>query len=292
MTFKQVDPSGFVPPRLLYRDIVRSTLLEDMGHGDITTSCTVDPNTHALADILAKEEGILAGLFVAMEAFSQVDQALEFSNLMKEGTLFHKGDVLLSISGRASSILMAERTALNFLQRLCGIASLSWKYCQKIQGTNCRVVGTRKTTPNLRILEKYAVRAGGGFNHRFSLSDGILIKDNHIAACQGISQAVKAARAKAPHGLKIEVEVTDIDQMKEAIWAGADAVLLDNMTPSEIGRAVGIGKGLKPDLIIEASGGITLENIDRFAATGVDIISSGALTHSFKSIDLTLKIKL
>ncbi len=286
------DFKGFIPPRALYKDIVKAALLEDLGHGDITTSCTIAPDIQGEAEISAKEEGVLAGLFVAMEAFVQVEPSLKFSNILPEGTQFDTGDVLISVSGRASAIVMAERTALNFLQRLCGIATLSWRYCQKIKDTACRVVGTRKTTPNLRLLEKYAVRVGGAFNHRFSLSDGILIKDNHITACGGISKAVQSAREKAPHGLKIEVEVTDLEQMKEAIWAGADAILLDNMTPSQIREAVSIGKAIRKELIMEASGGITYDNIEKFAATGVDVISSGALTHSFKSIDLSLKLKL
>ena len=282
----------FVPPPLLYRDIVKSALMEDAGHGDITTSCTLNTDATGQAEIIAKEEGLLAGLFVAREAFLQVDPEIEFPAAKEEGFNFRKGDILLGIRGRISSMLLAERVALNFLQRLCGIATLSWRYCRRIRGKRCRIVGTRKTTPNLRILEKYAVRAGGALNHRFSLSDGILIKDNHIAACGGVTAAVRGVRQKAPHTLKIEVEVTGIDQLKEAITAGADAVLLDNMEPDEIRAAVALAKGLNPEIILEASGGISLENIDRYADTGVDVLSSGALTHSFKSIDLSLKVKL
>lgn len=282
----------FAPPRLFYRDIVKSALMEDAGHGDITTSCTLMADAPGQAEIIAKEEGRVAGLFVAREAFLQVDPEIEFPAAKEEGFNFKKGDILLGIRGRISSILLAERVALNFLQRLCGIATLSWRYCQRIQGKGCRVVGTRKTTPNLRILEKYAVRAGGALNHRFSLSDGILIKDNHIAACGGIAQAVKRDRQMAPHTLKIEVEVTDIAELKEAISAGADAVLLDNMDPDKIRDAVAVARKMKPAVILEASGGINLENIDLYADTGVDVISSGALTHSFKSIDLSLKIKI
>ena len=292
MKSKNAGIKAFIPPTALYRDIVRSALLEDVGHGDITTSCTIEADTRGLGEIIAKEEGRLAGLFVAVEAFRQVDPGLSFSETLEEGESFHEGDTLIAVKGRASSILMAERVALNFLQRLCGIATLAKRYCEQIDGTGCRLVGTRKTTPNLRILEKYALRAGGAMNHRFSLSDGILIKDNHIAACGGISEAVRAARERAPHTLKIEVEVTDIEEMKEAISAGADAVLLDNMTPDEITRAAGMARQLKPGLLIEASGGINLENVGQFAAAGADIISSGALTHSFKSVDLSLKLKI
>ncbi len=284
--------NSFIPPRALYEKTVRSALMEDVGHGDVTTACTVDENTLGTGRIIAKEKGVLAGLFVAIEAFRQVDQELSFSGVMEEGSSFQEGETLLAIRGRASSILMAERVALNFLQRLCGIATLSRRFFEKLKGTSCRVVGTRKTTPNLRLLEKYALRAGGAMNHRFSLSDGILIKDNHIAACGGITAAVTAARQRAPHTLKIEVEVTDLDQMKEAIDAGADILLLDNMNPEEIKTAVAAARNLDPGIVLEASGGINLENIREYASTGVDIVSSGALTHSFKSIDLSLKLKL
>ncbi len=283
---------SFIPQRLLYADTVRAALMEDAGHGDITTSCTMERDQTAHARIIAKEEGILAGLFVAMEAFRQVDGELSFGETMEEGAHFRKGEILLTVTGRASTLLVAERVALNFLQRLCGIATLARRFCESLQGTTCRIVGTRKTTPNLRILEKYALRAGGAMNHRFSLSDGILIKDNHIAACGGITQAVTAARRKAPHTLKIEVEVTDLSGVKEAIDAGADALLLDNMTPAQAREAVKRARGLNPGILLEASGGITLENARNYAESGVDVISSGSLTHSFKSIDLSLKITI
>lgn len=292
MTSRAQDIRGFIPPPALYQDVVKAAIQEDLGHGDITTACTIDPDIKGKARIMAKEKGVLAGLFVSMEVFRQVDPELSFSEIREEGTLFESGDVLLYISGGASSLLMAERVALNFLQRLCGIATLSRRYAQRIKDTGCRVVGTRKTTPNLRILEKYAIRVGGAGNHRFSLSDGILIKDNHISACGGIRHAVAAAKAKAPHPLKVEVEVTSLDQMREAIETGADAVLLDNMGTDQVKQAVELAKKMKPGIILEASGGINLDNIHAYAATGVDIVSSGSLTHSFRSIDLSMKIAI
>ncbi len=292
MIRKEVGIEQFVPPRALYQDIVRAALMEDVGHGDITTACTIDPEESTSAKIVAKEPGVLAGLFVAREAFLQMDPEARFPISIAEGTLFDKGSVLLEIRAGTNPILMAERVALNFLQRLCGIATLARQYCRETEGTKCRVVGTRKTTPNMRILEKYAVRAGGCLNHRFSLSDGILIKDNHIAACGNITRAVQAARQNAPHGLKIEVEVTSQEEMKEAVAAGADAILLDNMDPAEIREALQAARQMAPSILVEASGGITLKNVRQFAETGVDILSSGELTHSFKSIDLSLKIKL
>ena len=257
-----------------------------------TTRGIVDPSKNGQAEIIAKQDGILAGQFVAKEAFSQVDPGIVFEMAHEEGRPFSRGDILLLIKGRLCSILMAERVALNFLQRLCGIATLASMYVSAVSGFRCRVVGTRKTTPCLRFLEKYALRAGGAMNHRFSLSDGVLIKDNHISACGGITEAVRRARESAPHTLKIEVEVSDMEQLREAVLAGADAILLDNMDPEQTGEAVKAARQMKPGVILESSGGITLENIRQYAETGVDIISSGSLTHSYRSVDLSLKVKL
>jgi len=279
-------------PEILYRDLVKRAIFEDLGEGDVTTRSCVAPDLTGKAQIVAKEAGVLAGLFVAKEVFSQVDGGLNLTETMAEGSNFKKGQTLLHIEGRATSILMAERVALNFLQRLCGIATLTRKYVEILGGSSCRVVGTRKTTPGLRCLEKYAVRVGGGFNHRFCLSDGILIKDNHIAACGSITEAVEQVKACAPHTLKIEVEVTSISGLREAIAAGADVVMLDNMDVSEMKEAVQVARSIDPTVLIEASGGVTLENIKEIAGTGVDIISSGALTHSYKSIDLSLKLNI
>ena len=287
-----MNPLPPTPPRLPNRDIVKQALHEDHGHGDINTESTVDPEKAGRAEIIAKEDGVLAGLFVAEEAFLQIDPDIAFDLEFEEGSPFNRGEIILSISGRLRSILMAERVALNFLQRLCGIATQAARYVREVEGLGCRVVGTRKTTPCLRFLEKYAIRAGGALNHRFSLSDGILIKDNHIAACGSIQEAVQKARQSVPHTLKIEVEVSDMDQLREAISAGADAILLDNMDVEQTAKAVKVAREMNPAVLIEASGGITLENIRQYAETGVDIISSGSLTHSFKSVDLSLRVKL
>ncbi len=279
-------------PRILFKEIVRKALLEDLGEGDVTTRSCVSPDVSARARIVAKEEGLLAGLFVAEEVFRQIDPGLVLTKKYKEGEFFSHGDVLFTIEGRAWSILQGERVALNFLQRMCGIATLTRKYVDRIKGKNCRIVGTRKTTPGLRCLEKYAVRVGGGFNHRFCLSDGVLIKDNHISSCGSVKEAIRRARASAPHTLRIEVEVTDEKELREAISAGADVIMLDNMSVSEMVECVKIKKKLAPYVILEASGGVTLDNVAKIAETGVDVISSGALTHSFKSIDLSLKLNI
>ena len=279
-------------PKILYEEVVRHALLEDLGEGDVTTGACIQDDLRGEAKVVAKEEGLLAGIFVAQEVFRQVDPLLVFGKVMAEGTAFKEGDILLSIEGRASSILMAERVALNFLQRMCGVATLTREYVRKIKDFECRIVDTRKTTPGLRMLEKYAVKVGGGLNHRFCLSDGILIKDNHIAVCGSVSEAIKRARYDAPHTLRIEIEVADTEQLIEAISAGADIVMLDNMSVSELEKAVKIARDIKPDVILEASGGVTLENVREIAATGVDVVSSGALTHSYKAIDLSLKLNI
>ncbi len=282
----------FAPPQILYRDIIKRALFEDIDHGDITTTLVVPFEKKGVAQIVAKEEGVIAGLFIIKELFKQVDREVKVLPLLKEGSLFQPKDVLVQLEGRLSSILLGERVALNFIQRLCGIATLTKKAVEKIKDLPARLVCTRKTTPGLRILEKYAVRVGGGLNHRFNLSDGILIKDNHIAACGSITDAVKMAKAFAPHTLKIEIEVSDLKGANEAVEAGADAILLDNMDFPTLKQAVKMVKNKNPQVLLEASGGVTLENIRDFALTGVDIISSGALTHSYKSIDLSLKVHL
>jgi len=279
-------------PSILFKGLVKQALLEDIGEGDVTTRSCVREDINGVARIVAKEDGVLAGLFVAKEVFKQIDESMVFTATLEEGQAFSEGDTLLTVEGRASSILMAERVALNFLQRLCGIATLTRKYVEEIDGLRCKIVGTRKTTPTLRCLEKYAVRLGGGFNHRFCLSDGVLIKDNHIAACGSVTEAISRARMYAPHTLKIEVEVTDFDELKEALEAGADVIMLDNMTVSQLKEAVGLARSIRPDVVLEASGGVNLENVREIAATGVDVVSSGTLTHSYKSIDLSLKLNI
>jgi nicotinate-nucleotide pyrophosphorylase (carboxylating) len=276
--------------RRLYKGLVSWALREDIGHGDITTSLCVQRNAKGRAVIVAKEDCVVAGIFVAEEAFLQCDPDCSFPSALDEGARAGSGDVVMEICGGLAAILQAERVALNFLQRLCGIATLTRRFTEEIDGLPCRLVDTRKTTPGLRVLEKYAVRAGGGLNHRYGLSDGILIKDNHIAACGSIKEALSKVMASCPHTLKIEIEVSTLDELKDAIDAGADAVLLDNMDVKTLTDAVALARGLKPGLLLEASGGVCLENIRDVAGTGVDIVSVGALTHSARAVDLSLRV--
>lgn len=277
--------------KILYKDIVKNALLEDIGNGDITTLYSVSPKKRGEAYIIAKDSGIIAGLPVAIEVFYQVDDTLEINELKKDGDEINFGDKILTIKGKLSSILIGERVALNFLQRLSGIATLTNKFVEKIKDINCRIVDTRKTTPGLRILEKYAVRIGGGHNHRFGLSDGILIKDNHIAAAGSVKDALLNIKKHIPHNLLIEIEISDIKDISTAIEYGAHAILLDNFKYEDLKRVVNYTRSLKKDIILEASGGITLENVRAYALTGVDLISSGQLTHSVKAIDLSLRIE-
>lgn len=273
---------------MLLSDIVARALAEDIGHGDITTALSIPPGTQARGAFLAKQAGVLSGLYVARECFRQLDTTVRFEEKTAEGEAFAAGVVLAEVTGPAASLLTAERVALNFLQRLCGTATLTRAFVDKVCGTRARIVDTRKTTPGLRILEKAAVRAGGGRNHRFALYDGILLKDNHIAAVGGVAQAVAAARAGAPHSLRIEVEVTDLQQLREAMAAGADTVLLDNMNLNLLEDAVAMGGGR---VLLEASGGVTLDTVSDIAQTGVDLISVGALTHSAGAIDISLELQ-
>lgn len=269
-------------------EIVARALAEDIGHGDITTQLAIPPDLQARGVFLAKQSGCLSGLYVAEECFRQVDPTISFESRFHEGDAFSAGDELAIVTGPAASLLTAERVALNFLQRLCGVATLTCEFVSRVRDTRARIVDTRKTTPGLRILEKAAVRAGGARNHRFALYDGILLKDNHIAVAGGIAQAVAAARAGAPHTLKIEIEVTDIQQLTEAMAAGADVILLDNMNLHDLEEAVAVAGGR---LLLEASGGVSLDTVGDIAQTGVDLISVGALTHSAKAIDISLDIQ-
>lgn len=272
---------------MLLSDLVARALTEDIGHGDITTELSIPPGTQAHGVFLAKQAGVLSGLYVAQECFRQLDDTVRFEPRVTEGDAFAVGAVLAEVTGSAASLLTAERVALNFLQRLCGTATLTRAFVAKVSDTRARIVDTRKTTPGLRVLEKAAVRAGGGRNHRFALYDGILLKDNHIAAVRGISQAVTAARAGAPHTLRIEVEVTTLQQLREAMAAGADAVLLDNMGLDLLEQAVVLAGGR---VLLEASGGVNLDTVADIAQTGVDLISVGALTHSASAIDISLEL--
>ena len=273
-------------------NIINLALAEDVGHGDITSEALIPPDQTGKAVILAKEPGILAGGDIARLIFQQVDPSLKVAILIADGAKIKPGDRIATIAGRVISILKAERVALNFVQRLSGIASLTAQYVAEASGTTAVITDTRKTTPGLRLLEKYAVRLGGGQNHRFHLGDGILIKDNHLTAlrAQGLTlqQIVAQAKANAPAGMKVEVEVTTTEEALDAATAGADIIMLDNMSPDEMRRVVALVAGRAK---IEASGGITLANVGQIARTGVDIISIGALTHSPKALDISLELE-
>jgi len=272
--------------------IVDLALAEDISHGDITSEVLIPPELQGKAFMQAKAEGVLAGGEVVMRVFLKVAPSLKVELLVKEGAKVKPGDIIATVFGRVVDILKAERVALNFLQRLSGIASLTAQYVVETKGLGVRISDTRKTTPGLRLLEKYAVRLGGGQSHRFHLGDGILIKDNHIAALRalGISLRDIVAKAKqnAPPGLTIEVEVGTTEEALEAAEGGADIVMLDNMSPEEMRRVVSLVPG---GIKTEASGGITLANVRAAALAGVDIISIGALTHSPKALDFSLEFE-
>jgi len=267
--------------------IIDIALKEDLGPGDITTSAIIDPSIKGKARLLAKEEIILAGVEIFSSVFSLLDTEIVVEYNYHDEDVVPKGDHICIVKGSMRGILIGERTALNFLQHLSGIATLTRRYVEKIDPSQVRVIDTRKTTPGLRMLEKYAVRMGGGFNHRFGLFDGILIKDNHIAVAGSISEALAKIKGRVPHTLKIEVEVDDIKGVKEAIRAGADAILLDNMSLEEIREAVSIAGGR---VLLEASGGVTLESIEGISRTGINLISVGAITHSARSVDISLEV--
>jgi nicotinate-nucleotide pyrophosphorylase (carboxylating) len=267
--------------------IIDSALEEDLGPGDITTEALVDLSVKGEARLIAKEEIILAGIEVFSRVFSRLDPEIVVETKYRDGEAVSNGEDIGIVKGSMRGILSGERTALNFLQRLSGIATLTRKYVERTDSSKVRVIDTRKTTPGLRILEKYAVRRGGGFNHRFGLFDGILIKDNHIAVAGSIAKALARIKGRVPHTLRIEVEVEDIKGVEEAIGAGADAILLDNMSLKEMREAVSIAGGR---VLLEASGGITLESIEEVSKTDIDLISVGAITHSARSMNISLEV--
>jgi nicotinate-nucleotide pyrophosphorylase (carboxylating) len=269
--------------------LLLAALEEDLGHGDVTTEAVVDPLSTARAVVVGREPFVLSGSLPFARVFQLVDATIEVSAHYADGSQVPANAPVFTISGRASSILSSERTALNLLQRLSGIATFTWKMSDAIVGTRCRLLDTRKTTPLWRQWEKAAVRHGGGSNHRFGLFDGVLIKDNHVAAAGGVAEAVRRARMRVPHTLKIEVEVDRIEQLEEALAARADVVLLDNFTPAMLAEAVKINRGRA---LLEASGGISLATVRAVAETGVDLVSCGALTHSARAIDLSLELTL
>src|SRR5215831_8570901 len=274
--------------RLIIEPIVRAALLEDLGRaGDITTEAIVPADATAEAEIVARQPGVLAGLDAALLTFELLDPALRIERLCSDGARISRGEVIARITGGAWGILGAERTALNFLCRMSGIATATRALSDAIAGSKAKIVCTRKTTPGLRMLEKEAVRLGGGANHRFGLDDAMLIKDNHVALAGGVRQALERARRHAGHLVKIELEVDTLDQLAEALEVGVDAVLLDNMPPETLRRAVAMVDG---GAVTEASGRITLDTAPEIAATGVDLISSGWITHSAPILDLGLDI--
>jgi nicotinate-nucleotide pyrophosphorylase (carboxylating) len=274
------------PHAILIEPIVRNALVEDMGRaGDITTDAIIPPQTRARARIVAREPGVVSGLVAAELAFRLIDASVEFTPRAPDGTQVKKGDTIAELDGPARAILTAERVALNFLGHLSGVATATYAIASTIAHTKARIICTRKTTPGLRILEKYAVRCGGGLNHRFGLDDAVLVKDNHIQAAGGVAAAVKMLRGRLGPMIKIELEVDTLDQLQEALAEGIDAILLDNMPPETMKRAVAITEGRAT---LEASGGVTLERARAIAEAGVDYMSSGALTHSARNLDLGL----
>ena len=266
--------------------LIRTALREDIGTGDITTASTVSPTAVITGKYVMKDDGIICGLDIVRRVFDAIDADVEYVPLKKDGDEVKRGDVVATVSGNAVAILSGERVGLNLLQHLSGIATCTKKAVEQVKGTKARITETRKTTPGLRILEKYAVRIGGGSSHRFGLSDGILIKDNHIVAAGGVTPAIQSARLRAPHTLKIEIETETLDQVREAVNAGADIIMLDNMDCPTMKEAVGIIAGRA---VTEASGNMGRRDLAEVAATGVDVISIGALTHSVKALDISLK---
>jgi len=266
-------------------------LSEDLGRGDITTQATVARNARARGRFIAKEAMTVAGLEAAEAVFSTLDTQQQLEAFVSDGEEVEAGKIIARTSGFADVLLAGERVALNLMQRLSGIATQTRRYVRAIEGTNAQIVDTRKTTPGLRMLEKYAVLAGGARNHRFGLDDGVLIKDNHIALAGGVGAAVGLARSQVGHLHKIEVEVSNEADLREALERGADIVLLDNLTPEETARMVSLARELAPQVTLESSGGITLENVRAYAEAGVDLISIGALTHSARAMDISFKIQ-
>lgn len=269
------------------RKLIERSLAEDIGTGDITTNSIVPACSSTKGIIYAKEAGVVAGIPVAEAVFHYLAPDLQFTAKVDEGSKLEVGDIIAEIEGNARAILTGERLALNFLQRMSGIATRTASLVEKVKLYPVRVVDTRKTTPGLRMLEKYAVRIGGGFNHRFGLYDAVLIKDNHIKVAGGITQAILSARQSVPHTIKIEVEVESLAGVNEALEARADVIMLDNMDPTTMKEAVKIIDGRA---LVEASGGVNEESIISVAKTGVDMISVGALTHSIKSLDISLDV--
>ena len=269
------------------RKLIEDALREDIGSGDVTTLAIVDNDRVGIARAIAKADTVVAGMEVFREVFHVYNSDISFKTGFKDGLLAEKGEIVAEISGAMRDILTAERVALNIFQRMCGIATLTSRYVDAVKGTKARILDTRKTTPGLRDLEKYAVKAGGGFNHRTGLYGGVLIKENHITAAGSITNAVKNVRDNMPLTLKVEVEAKNLEEVKEALSAGCDIIMLDNMETGEMIEAIFLING---KVVVEASGNVTLSNVREIAETGVDFISVGALTHSVPAADISLII--
>lgn len=275
----------FHPPLVEVEPLLQQALREDISGGDWTAQLTIPAGQEGIAFCHAKEPFVLCGLLVAQQVFAQVDRRVQFQPLAGEGERVEAKQKIFQVQGVAHSLLAGERVALNFLQHLSGVATEAYRYAAQVEGTGVRVVDTRKTIPGLRALQKYAVRVGGCFNHRASLHTGVLIKENHIRAAGSVQAAVQRARRQAPHTLRVEVEVTSLAELEEALQAGAEAILLDNMELEQLRQAVARTEGAA---LLEASGGISLENVRAVAETGVDLVSVGALTHSSKAADMSM----
>jgi nicotinate-nucleotide pyrophosphorylase (carboxylating) len=267
-------------------------LAEDIGRGDVTTQATVPKNVRGIGRFLSKEPMVVCGLEVAEAVFMHLDpEQPELEVFVSEGDEVDTGKVFALMNGFADVLLGGERIALNLIQRMCGVATLTRQYVKAIEGTNAKIVDTRKTTPGLRMLEKYAVTVGGGKNHRLGLDDGVLIKDNHIALAGGVREAVRSAKEKVGHLHKIEVEITNWAQLREAVEAGADIIMLDNQTPDEARKLVEMARDLNPNVLLEASGNMNLDTVRSYAEAGVDLISVGKITHSARAMDISFKIQ-
>lgn len=288
----EAAPAPGPPSLAAIASVISHALAEDLGWGDITTDYLVPPSTMARAHALVKQQGVLAGLEIFCQTFLMVDSTIRIERLAADGARVGPGDVVARLDGPAAPILRAERTALNLLQRLSGIASTTARYTEAVRDLPVRIIDTRKTTPGLRLLEKYAVRVGGGHNHRFGLSDGVLVKENHLLALRAegltLADAMARLRRNVPHTVRIEVEIGTIEQAREAVEAGADVILLDNMAPERMREVVQLVGGRA---LTEASGGIRLSNLRAVAETGVDLLSVGALTHSPQALDISLEFE-
>jgi nicotinate-nucleotide pyrophosphorylase (carboxylating) len=273
------------------KQLISKSIQEDISHGDITTDSLIPPESNGLAVIVAKDSGILAGIHIAIEVFFQIDPDITYNMFVNDGDQVKNGDIVAELKGKTKSLLKAERLALNFLQRASGIATETREYVKEIEGTSARILDTRKTTPGLREIEKYAVTVGGGYSHRFNLSDGVLIKDNHISSLRSnltLRDIISKARQNIPHTLTIEIEVENYEDAKEAFEGKADIILLDNMTPENMKRVVELVDG---QCLLEASGGININTVRLIAESGVDLISVGSITHSAKSLDISLDFR-